>query len=550
MFKKLKYRLKFTKTIMPFAVGVKRFFVLNVLVSVINLALNFIKPLFYRMFIDEVILQGKINAFIYVLSGYLSVCFIDILFGYIKKYGENRLINRIVFRIRYKMWKALFKQDFTEYEKQNIGGVKMKIEDDTNSISPFANRQTTDYVIACITVLVSIFLLFSIEWRLALFSIVVIPLSLFFDNAASKKEKYYNNKQRINDQNMTAWLHTSIQGWREVKALNLQRHEKRAFVHFLNERGKLFAKAVQFWTVRVLVLPKIRDDLFMQFGLYFFGGLLIINNHLKIGDLLVFSMYYAMLSGAVKTVSSTDAELQSSMPYTNRLIDELEKADIRAQDGIIPGNSNEIVFDNVSFAYNGGDKKVIDEFSMKISKGERIAITGKSGCGKTTVLKLLTGMITPDEGQVLFSGVDLKDIDLHAMHGRMGYVMQENLLFNMTIRENLMYGKSGASESDMTKACKKAYIYDFIEGLPDGLETVIGERGIKLSGGQRQRIVLARLFLRDVDIFIFDEATNALDQYSENIVHDAIKNIARDKTIIVVAHRESSIELCDRKIAM
>ena len=132
----------------------------------------------------------------------------------------------------------------------------------------------------------------------------------------------------------------------------------------------------------------------------------------------------------------------------------------------------------------------------------------------------------------------------------MGYVMQENLLFNTTIRENLIYGKSGASENDMIEACKKAYIYDFIEGLPNGLDTVIGERGIKLSGGQRQRIVLARLFLRDVDIFIFDEATSALDQYSENIVHDAIKNIAQDKTIIVVAHRESSIRLCDRKIAM
>jgi len=550
MFKKVKYRLAFINKIMPFTVGVKRFFLLNTLLSIISLALNFIKPVFYRMFIDEVILQAKINVFVYVIAGYLAICLIDVLFGYIRQYDNNRLINRTVFRVKHKVWKSLFKQDFTEYEKQNIGDVKMKIEDDTNSISSFASHQTIDYVIAYITMFVSAFLLFSIEWRLALFSIVVIPLSLFLDNAISKREKYYNNKQRINNQNMTAWLHTSIQGWREVKALNLQRHEKRTFVHFLNERGKLYAKAVQFWTIRVLVLPKIRDDLFMQFGLYFFGGLLIINNHLKIGDLLVFSMYYAMLSGAIKTVSSTDAELQSSMPYTDRLIEELEKVDVKTKDGIIPGNSNDIVFDNVSFAYNGGDKRVINEFSMKIDKGERIAITGKSGCGKTTILKLLTGMITPNEGQVLFSDVDLKAIDLHAMHRRMGYVMQENLLFNTTIRDNLIYGKSDASENDMIEACKKAYIYDFIEGLPNGLDTVIGERGIKLSGGQRQRIVLARLFLRDVDIFIFDEATSALDQYSENIVHDAIKNIAQDKTIIVVAHRESSIRLCDRKIAM
>ena len=128
--------------------------------------------------------------------------------------------------------------------------------------------------------------------------------------------------------------------------------------------------------------------------------------------------------------------------------------------------------------------------------------------------------------------------------------MQENMLFNSTIRENLLYGKNNANDDELLEACKKAYIYDFITGLQDGLDTVIGEHGIKLSGGQRQRIVLARLFLRDVDIFIFDEATNALDQYSENIVHDAIRNIANDKTIIVVAHRESSIRLCDRIIEL
>ncbi len=147
-----------------------------------------------------------------------------------------------------------------------------------------------------------------------------------------------------------------------------------------------------------------------------------------------------------------------------------------------------------------------------------------------------------------FSGVDLQEIKLSEMHRRIGFVMQENHLFNTTIRDNMLYGKSDATDDEIVEACKKAYIFDFIESMPDGLDTVIGEKGIKLSGGQKQRLVLARLFLRNVDILIFDEATSALDGYSESIIQDAINNIAEDKTIIVVAHRESSTRLCERKI--
>ena len=135
-----------------------------------------------------------------------------------------------------------------------------------------------------------------------------------------------------------------------------------------------------------------------------------------------------------------------------------------------------------------------------------------------------------------------------AMYSRIGYIMQENILFHTTIRENLLFGKEDASEKELLKACRKACIDEFVAGLPEGLDTVIGEKGIKLSGGQRQRIVLARMFLQDIDIFIFDEATSALDQYSENIVQDAIRNIPGDKTIIVSAHRESSLEVCDRVV--
>lgn len=512
--------------------------------------LGFITPQFYKIFIDNVIVAGDFSKIIIVVIGYLGIFFIGVGLGYLKNYSSYTLVNTTLYRIKHKIFTGMFLLPFAQYERISIGDMKMRLEDDTEQISNFAGAQTIDYLISYITLIISAVWLFFCDWRLTIFSIIAIPLTFWLDHIISKRERVLNDANRENDQKMSAWLHTSIQGWREVKALNLETQQKIQFVRFLHNFALYYAKWINFWTARVLVIPKIKDEFFMRFGLYFFGGFLIISGHMKISDLLVFAMYYGMLSSAINSVSSADAELQSNMPYTNRLLEELYRKDTTIKDGIVPDDTNIIELQNVSFAYPNTGNEVIHSLDLRIDKGERVAITGKSGCGKTTLLKLITGMVEPTSGDVSFSGVSLHNIDLGAMHSRIGFVMQENILFNATIRENLLYGKETATQDELRDACEKAYILSFVDDLPDGFDTVIGERGIKLSGGQRQRLVLARLLLRNVGIFIFDEATSALDQYSENIVHDAIRSIAGDKTIIVVAHRESSIRLCDRKITL
>jgi ABC-type bacteriocin/lantibiotic exporter with double-glycine peptidase domain len=264
--------------------------------------------------------------------------------------------------------------------------------------------------------------------------------------------------------------------------------------------------------------------------------------------------YYNILSDSLKTVSGTDAELLSSKPQSDRLLHELkmEVNSVRPlKQNIIPSGENIIEFRGVTFSYANSNQTVIDNLSFAIKKGKRVAITGKSGAGKTTVLKLMSGMLRPSSGEVLFYGENVGDIDLYSLHKHLGFIMQENILFNAAIKENLLYAKADASTDEIETACQKAFIWDFIKTLPDGLETIIGERGIKLSGGQKQRLILARQFLRGTnDMFILDEATSALDQYSESIIQDAISSIGQDKTIIVVAHRKSSISLCDRVIEL
>lgn len=549
MYKKLKYRLKIIKILLPFTNGVKRFFVINFAISIMIMFLTFINPIFYKIFIDEVILGRNFNRIVIVIIGYLSIYFINVLFGYLKNYYNNRLVNRTLFRAKFKIWKGFLNLEILDYEKQSIGDMKMRIDDDANQIQSFSNYQTIDYIISYITLVFSLILLFFIEWRLALFSILTIPSTFLLDDFISKKERKLNDSNRENDEKMSSWLHISIQGWREIKALNLEKYQQRFLIRYLHKFALYYGKWINYWVMRVLVIPKVKDEFLMRFGLYFFGGLLIMNGKLEISNLFVFVTYYTMLSEAIRIVSSTDAELQASMPYTNRLIESLSVNNIYSmKNKMLQGEINSIILDKVCFKYENSDKEVLHDMNIQILKGDKVAIVGKSGCGKTTVLKLITGILKPTKGRILISNIDISDINMSNIHKRVGFVMQDSRLFNTTIRNNLLYGKDNATEEEIITACKKAYIYELIKTLPDGFDTIIGERGIKLSGGQRQRIILARLFLRDVDIFIFDEATSALDQYSENIVHDAIKNIAKDKIIIIVSHRQSSLDLCDKII--
>ena len=547
MRKQIHYCWKVIGNLCPYTEGVKRYWWCLLMVSLFAFVVELVTPIFYKIFVNDVIIRSNISKIKFVIVGYLVTYLLGVVLSYLKNHVKYKLTNKVLYRVRNKILNAYFHIPFSDYDNLSIGDLNMRIDDDIEQIKDYFGVWTIDSVIACIMILTNFFILMSINWILALYSITVIPFTFLIDRILSKKEKIILDERRLNEQGMTSWLHESIQGWREVKAFNLQKYETRLYFHFLHTEMIGFAKWINYWTARVLIIPKIKNECFMQFGLYLIGGLLIIEGNLNIGELLVFSVYYSLLSNAIQNVSTAAADLQTKMPYIDRLIESL-KYKVEDNIGIVPDDSNTIELKEVSFGYPDAQMLVINKLNLLINRGEWVAITGKSGSGKTTLLKLITGMLTPTSGQISFSGIDLRQIDMIAMHKKIGFVMQENILFHASIKDNLLYAKGDATEEELIRVCKMACIYDFIESLPDGWNTMIGEKGIKLSGGQRQRLVLARLFLRDVDVFIFDEATSALDQLSESIVHDAINRIAKEKTIIVVSHRESSLKLCDRII--
>ena len=544
-----RYRITVVKALVQYANGVKHYFVIDFVMALLIWTLSLVTPQFYTLFIDQVILKSRLDLFVWVLVGYVFSECGKIGLEYIRLFANSKLTKCMLMQVKSNLWKRFVSREFSYYDKNSVGSIYAQIEDDTSQISKFTNYQTVDYIFALCMVIGTALILLFIDWKLTTFSLTIIPLAVYFDLKIAKREKSYTEQMRQNNQQQASWVHKCVQGWREIKALNQQVNMKKRFSEFTKRYGEIYAKQIKFWALRVLILPIIRYELLMQFGLYFIGGLLIINGKLEISELLVFSVYHEMFSNALKTITKTDADLEANKPHTDRLITSLEeKPEIKIT--LLPDNLNSIVFDNVTFSYTPNSKPVLTNFSASIYKGERVAIVGKSGSGKTTLLKLMMGLLQPNEGQVYFANVNLKEIDQNAMFSKIGFVMQENILFNATIRENLLYGKATASVQDMVDACKKACIYDYIAALPDGLDTVIGERGIKLSGGQRQRIALARVFLRDPEVLVLDEATSALDQYSDNLIQDAINNVTAGKTIIVVSHRDSSIQFCDRRILL
>ena len=548
MLKSVKYKLSVLDKIMPLTKGVRHLFILNLLFSIAIIVSGFIAPLFYKIFIEETIISGKMETFLPVLSGYALIHFGVIIIQYIKNHFNNKIRNCVTFRAKLKMWQDLFKWDFPEYERANIGDTKMFIEDDVQVLLNFSSYYTIDYLIQFATMLVCVVILFVMDWRLALFSITCIPLTSGVDSFLSKREKALNNEQRENDKEMNAWLYSSLQSWKEVKALNLQNRQKSIFVNYIKKYAVYYAKWINYWTLRALVIPKIRNEFLMRFGLYFLGGLLVMNRQMSIGSLLVFATYFDMLTKAILGVSATDADLQGKKPYLDRLLQKLEE-EYPAEQGEELKAIDSIEIENLSYHYPG-QEDLLKNVSLSIRWEERIAIVGKSGCGKTTLLKLLVGLLNPDEGRVLYSGIEINRIKISRLHKRIGFILQNSHLYNMSIKENLLLGNPNATKEELDDACRKACILDFIQGLSDGFDTVIGENGSKLSGGQRQRIALARAFLMDVDVYIFDEATSAIDQYSEKLINDAIANMSQDKIVIIVAHRESSIQLCNRVIRL
>lgn len=499
------------------------------------LGLEYFQPKIYQKFIDEVLMQRNLERMKLIVFLYLVYFVLKLIFMYTKEYagfGINAGINK---RIKEKIFSDLFHRDFTYYDTHKSGDIEVNIEKDTESFKTFFDTYIVNYFLNYLSLIAAVVLCLNISWELTCVAVISIPMTILADHAVAKRAKKVIDGIRVCSEQKVTWLNNVLTNWREVKALCLERTIIKKYQVFLQTNVYLNAKKIYFFVVRSIIIPWIKEKFFMQIMMYFIGGLLVISGRMQVGEVLVFIVYYGMLSRAITSISTANAEFEMQSGIIDRVIKELDYVEA-AKETLPDTVSGEIEFRHLSFKYSSDSQNILSDVTFTIKRGDKVAICGKSRSGKTTIARLIAGFYDPTEGEIYYSGKNLKDVSRESLYKKIGYIRQDSVLFNASIKDNLLIANPSASDELLENACKKALIYEYIQGLPDKYDTTIDEMGDNLSGGLKQRFILARQFLKDSEVYILDEVTSNLDKQSEKYINEILKHMEADKTIIYIAH--------------
>ncbi len=513
----------------------------------LDLLLGIVQPFFYYIFINYVIVKGTIRHLPIVIAGYLSIFLLQTLLIKFTRISYNTLFIKLKVELRVKVFKRYVNMKADSYTKYSTGDLANRIDRDVELFETFLQKHVIDYFFSIAKILVISVILSAINQTLTIIGFIVIPFSFWLVQIISKKANRVSEERRKFEGEYDSFLNSSFQNWADIKTNNLEICMEAEFDKYRKILAKLIVKSQIYIALNWLFIA-FKDYFITRMNLYFVGGLLIIRKKLTVGILLTYMDYFIQLVENITSVVNSILDFSAQKPNIERVFEILDleyNVKIRATN-----LKDKITFSNVSFRYNDNQEFIINSLNIIIYPGEHIAIVGRSGCGKTTLANLLTGVYEPCDGEILLGNRRVSELSHESISSKIGIVSQFSQMLNLSIRENLLLANRHAREEEIRNACEKANILSFIESLPDKFETNIGERGIKLSGGQRQRLSIARLLLQNPDIIIFDESTSSLDSHSENEILKTIRLLSGSKTIITIAHRLSTVLISDRVALM
>ena len=439
----------------------------------------------------------------------------------------------------------------TFYNETKVGVIMSRITNDLFDITEFAHHCPEEYFIGVIKILISLIILLKINVKMTLLIYLMIPLMIYFSGHYRNKMRRAQKDQRVHIGHLNSSIEDSLLGIKVVKSFANEDVEREKFTEennkFLGIKKRYYRSMAGFNTIN-----RIFDGL-MYLILITSGGYFLMKGEIGPEDLIVYVMFIQSLLATVRRIIEFTEQFQKGMTGIERFAEIMAiEPDIKDKEDAleIKNIRGEISFENVDFSYGKGEGKVLNNFSVDITPGEKLAIVGPSGAGKTTICNLIPRFYDVDSGSVTVDGIDVRDIKIKSLRENIGIVQQDVYLFSGTVKDNIGYGKSGASDREIIEAAKLAGAYEFIKSLPNGFDTYVGERGVKLSGGQKQRISIARVFLKNPPILILDEATSALDNKSEIVVQDSIEKLSKGRTTITIAHRLTTVQNADLIIVM
>jgi subfamily B ATP-binding cassette protein MsbA len=475
------------------------------------------------------------------------------LFRGIFNYGQAYLMNyvglKVIADLREKLYNHLQNLSLSFFTKTPTGTLISRITNDVNLIQGAVSNTIAGILKDAFTLFSLVGVIFYQSWKLAIIAFIIFPLAIIPIKELGKRMRKFARKGQQRYGFITTFLHETITGNRIVKAFNMEEYEKRRFAEENDRLLRTFLKRVR---IRAFSRPLMEFLGGISAAIItWVGGYMILRGEITPGTFLSVLAAFFMLYAPVRELSNVNLEIQEGLAGAMRVFDLLNTTtEIKDEEGAspLPPISREIDFQKIIFKYD--EEVVLKDISLHVNVGEVVALVGMSGAGKTSLVNLLPRFYDVKEGRILIDGLDIRKVTLKSLRDQVGLVTQQTILFNDTVRNNIAYGNLKCSNQEIVEAAQAANAHDFVQRLPQGYDTIIGEQGVKLSGGERQRLSIARALLKNAPVLILDEATSSLDSDSETEVQNALEELMKGRTVFVIAHRLSTIRNANRIVVL
>lgn len=504
--------------------------------------------------IDEGLIAQNLPVLVRLILLTLLVTLVSNLIGVLESYLTSWIGQHITFDMRNAMYRHLQQMPYQFFQSNNQGDIMTRMTSDIGGVQQVIAGTLTNIISNVITLVLALMAMFDRNWILALVGMLIIPLFIIPTKKVGQTRWMITNEAQQKQDEINSILNEtlSVSGQLLVKLFTKEEEEYERYESVNSQMVKLNIKesmAGRWFRVALSTITSVGPML-----IYLVGGILMIryDQTLSVGDITVMVSLLTRMYGPVNQLMNIQVDWIRSMALFTRIFEYFDMSvQIRSKKGavVLHSSSGEVEFKEVYFSYDK-KKNALKNVSFRLEQGQSIAIVGPSGSGKSTITNLIPRLYDVDQGAVYYDGIDVRDIELESLRDQIGIVTQDTYLFNGTIRDNLLYAKPDATDEEMYEVAKKANIHDFIRNSPEGLNTLVGNRGLKLSGGEKQRLSIARMLLKDPCLLIFDEATASLDSISEQLIQQAIDELLGSRTSIMIAHRLSTILKADEILVL